>query len=308
MGMDTAQLASNLDESRSLDGLREVVRVLGQRIDMINGQGRCLVASNADTVYLTVSEHSLVNSILARGLLPTLPSTVTLLSSWMKGVPVDTLECLVSRVLRYVSSYPWGSNRAQANGSKSVYVNTMAKLTEVDLPRRTFAYGAAAMFIPGAVVHDGTFRQSEPLKVNRRAWRAQKAPPYSRNKVYTDKISDSLVVNLTPRILGWRKGEPYPMVLYDNRFLVKFDMSQVPKTVLALLERTPDAQICIAPHGPEQRPRISLHVDSHEEVLIDYRHDVLRMPEIKVPKHKIKSQAHRQRWVHMSLARTIQDI
>ncbi|EPT04114.1 hypothetical protein FOMPIDRAFT_1058416 [Fomitopsis schrenkii] len=222
VGMDTAQLASGLDEPRSVDSLREIVRQLGQRVDIINGQ---------------------VSSLLTRVLLPTLPSTVTLSSPWLKGIPAYTLEGLVSRVLRYVSSHPWGSTRAQAKGSRSTYTNTVAKLTEVVLPRRTFASGAAVMFIPGAVVREGAFRQSEPSEVNRRAWRAQKAPPYARDRLHTDKISDSLVVDLTPRLLEWREGEPYPTVLYDNRFLVEFVMSQVPQTVLATLKRGPGAHL-----------------------------------------------------------------
>lgn len=306
--MDTAQLASGLDEPRSVDSLREIVRQLGQRVDIINGQGPYLAVTYATAMYLTESEYPAVSSLLTRVLLPTLPSTVTLSSPWLKGIPAYTLEGLVSRVLRYVSSHPWGSTRAQAKGSRSTYTNTVAKLTEVVLPRRTFASGAAVMFIPGAVVREGAFRQSEPSEVNRRAWRAQKAPPYARDRLHTDKISDSLVVDLTPRLLEWREGEPYPTVLYDNRFLVEFVMSQVPQTVLATLKRGPGAHVCIAPHGPEQSPRISLRVGSHEAVLADHRRDVLRMPEANASRLKTKSQEARQSWIRMSLVRTIQEI
>ena len=42
-GKDTAQIASGLVDSRSLDRLREIVQALGQRIDMIDGQGQCPV-------------------------------------------------------------------------------------------------------------------------------------------------------------------------------------------------------------------------------------------------------------------------
>ena len=40
-GKDTAQIASSLSDSRSLDSLRAIVRALGQRLDMIDGQGQC---------------------------------------------------------------------------------------------------------------------------------------------------------------------------------------------------------------------------------------------------------------------------
>ena len=259
----------------------------------------------------SISNHpgrSAVDNILARALLPTLPSTALLLSSWLKETPADTLEGLVSRVLRYVSSHPWGSTRAQGKGSSSLYNTAMAKITDADLPRRTFASGAAVMFVPGAVVRDGSFRQSEPREVSRRAWRAQKAPPYSRERLHTDKISDSMVVDLTPRLLGWREEEPYPTVLYDNRFLVKFDMSRIPQKVLALLKRKPDAQICITYRLPEQSPSICLRVGSHEEVIADYRRDVLRMSETEGKGRKAISRTPRHSWVHMSLVRTIQAV
>lgn len=259
-------------------------------------------------VYLIKHECPAVDNVLARALLPTLPSTALLLSSWLKEIPPDTLEGLVSRLLRYVSSHPWGSTRAQAKGSRTTYSTAVAKMTEVDLPRRTFAAGAAVMFVPGAVGRDGSFRQSEPPVASRRAWRAQKAPPYSRVRLHTDKISGNMIVDITPRLLRWQEGEPYPTVLYDNRFLIKFDMSRVPRSVLALLQRKPDAQIRITYCLPEQSPRISLQVGSHEEIVADYRRDVVQTPKIKGQRSGAKSQTPRQSWVHMSLVRSIQAV
>ncbi|KAH9928218.1 PP-loop family-domain-containing protein [Fomitopsis serialis] len=219
-------LKGSFDSPQNRDDLREIVRLSGQHVDMVNGQ---------------------VDNILARCLLPTLPSTVTLPSAWLQNIPSDTLEGLMARVLRYVSCHPWGSRRARASGSSSAYQVIMNSVTQNGpevRPRSPFVPGASVLFRPGFVAQDGIFRQVDQQPENMRpAWRLQRTPPHEKNRSELDKKPKPLLVKIAPLLSQWRPKREDPILLYDHRFRLHFDMARIPPRVLSVLRDNSDAEI-----------------------------------------------------------------
>ncbi|KAH9832976.1 uncharacterized protein C8Q71DRAFT_713662 [Rhodofomes roseus] len=277
----SVHLSGDFMRLETRDELRECARLLRQRVEMHDTQGQC--------------DH--MDNILARCLMPTLPSTLVLPSQWLQGVPTETLDILVSRVLRYASRHPWGSIVAQASGSRASYQAIADNVTwDVSDTRRRSAFtrGGAVLFVPGFVDGDGTFRQGDNQPQDARpAWRLQAAPPMESN---------SLII--TSLLSQWRPGQENPAVLYDNRFLLRFNMGHIPRYILHSLSQ--DAVVQITHDGPEYSPQVVLLTPKFKIVVANYRRDVLGLDHKTSKKSKNPVPMPEQKWVHMELVRTLE--
>lgn len=210
-----------------------------------------LLAERAEQLDSQVTEQ------LQNCTLPSPPSTLLLSSPKLLAVDGPAVRfAMVLRVMRYVSFHPWGSTRADGDRRRAGIHRIMnhlwpAEPSVVSLER--FTAGAGVLWTPVLYSHNkGLKIRSESLSHleqpcgGQSAWLASRLPPFLKNPQEGAGSASRLSVDLTEQfILALATSRDVLQVLYDCRFLVRFDLTQIPKHVRDALNNAQDQPISI---------------------------------------------------------------
>ncbi|KAH7914005.1 PP-loop family-domain-containing protein [Hygrophoropsis aurantiaca] len=230
-----AQLQSTvMDISGGREQLRGAVKVLSSRVEDIDAQ---------------VTTH------LKKHTLPSPPGTFLLSTHNLSTITDQTVRsAMVLRILRYISFHPWGSVRADGNRRDSSLQSIIKNLWTRDpweTPLRPFTAGSGVLWSPAI------FNSERPLKVgaqyikhsshpgDRFAWLASRLPYVGVNKSGAGvQLPPNLDIDITTRLIpspqnGQLKNvtQRYLDVLYDCRYLVRFDLQRIPGNVVTALQQ-----------------------------------------------------------------------
>ena len=196
----------------------------------------------------------LASSQVSRIRLLSPPGTFILSTRSIQNITEPLLQrAVVLRILRYVSFHPWGSLRAQARRSKYSLDQIISRLWDPDLFRssktRSFVAGGGVLWSP--VVVDAKENGSNFLDIGGRikrprfdeslgdgliGWMATRQPP---SKPKQNDPKDDLKVRLSPILKtaleewdgGKGTGSAVTEVLWDCRFLLRFDLAKMPQSI-----------------------------------------------------------------------------
>lgn len=206
--------------------------------------------------------------------LPSPPSTLILSSHALPDVVDPTVRlAFVLRVMRYVSFHPWGSLRADGNRRRSSVQRIIDTLWQSD-GASPFTAGGGVLWQPVIFsakrrLRVGTQCLGRQLQPGERfAWMASRLPAVPYNMLDTAKLSSKLDVDITERLaIAISRGDYSLEVLFDCRFLVRFDLSQISETLVEALQKYQETgvKVRIKPHTKYYWPKVVLQKPSYPD-------------------------------------------
>lgn len=218
---------------------------------------------DANKIEIVVS----VDSALKRCNLPSPPGTYLLSSRGLAGVRDDmTRTGLVLRVMRYASFHPWGSVRADGNRRRTSLDQIKDKLWNPDpfaAGIKMFVAGGGILWTP-VVVRNNNIKTPDRIRQNgirageNFAWLASRQPPLNRERMKEIGIENPLQRDITGALAeGIAKGDEILEILWDCRFVVRFNFSRIPRDIVAAITSpSEDEKIVIHPQTRWYWPRV----------------------------------------------------
>ncbi|KAG2146892.1 PP-loop family-domain-containing protein [Suillus bovinus] len=203
--------------------------------------------------------------------LPSPPSTLILSSHALPAIVDPTVRlALVLRVMRYVSFHPWGSLRADGNRRRTSIQRIIDTLWQSDgAPPFTAGGGVLwqpAIFSAKKRLRVGTQCLGRRLQLGERfAWMASRLPAVPYNMLDTAILPSKLDIDVTERLASaTSRGDDFLEVLFDCRFLVRFDLSQIPEELVEALRKSQETgvNVRIKPHTKYYWPKVVLRKPS----------------------------------------------
>ncbi len=171
-------------------------------------------------------------------------------------------HAIVLRILRYISSHPWGSTRAQAGRRRERLQHIVQRVWDPDPASKTrarFEAGANVLWTPLRICQDGRLKHEQPRRGERFGWLASRAPPPRACK-------QDLDLDISAKMLPPRQGAK---VLYDNRFLITFRLEAVPSgdpIMASVIEGS--GRVMLIPGGRWLWPRVVWRRQGEDDVVI----------------------------------------
>lgn len=236
-----------------------------------------------------------VDSALKRCMLPSPTGTVLFTFRGLAQVNNDlTRRAMLIRVIRYVSFYPWGSLRADANRRRSSLSHIMFNLWRANpsvAGPSIFTAGGGVLWTPVTTVN-GYIRTPDRLHVSSIregevcGWLVSRQPPLSQAGMTARGITSPLRVKVTQQLVeaiqDWELSQdgqpPVVQVLYDCRFLVCFDIGNIPRPLVKQLIRN-ETDIFICPNTRWYWPKVMEERDEWANVL----HSEIDQDDLKPP-------------------------
>lgn len=225
--------------------------------------------------------------------------------------------------MRSVSFHPWGSLRADGNRRTSALQAIIPKLWSLDplAPGRPFVASGGVLWTPviirgGKVNTPDKFIREDGIVLTKDGdsvgWIASRQPPLHRDKYKAMGQRFPLDVDVTHELFkSQQEGDATYEMLYDCRFLVRFDCARIPKDLLASIKRG-DGRVLILPNTRWFWPKIMWRKRYMEDVLL---HSVVPDPvsfaRTEGPAHKpwVSQNAEiYSDWITIELARTLSAI
>lgn len=250
------------------DGLRNAVRLLGERVEMIDTQ---------------------VNNHLALSLV----------------TEPEVRVALVRRVLRYVSPRLWGSLQAEVCGDRERLdgiVRAVWGTLHAPSARRSKSSGANVLWVPGIVRQNGPFRIRNELSWNQQyAWLVRRAKPIADYKLARIGRANTLNRDVTDILLDGILRQGLCEVMYDARFLVTMDISAMPEDIAASITYK-TGRVFILPGQTWLNPRVVWRrTEKPDEELASIGWDLGRWKPVDVA-------SRRSKWIQMRCIRTLEAI
>jgi tRNA(Ile)-lysidine synthase len=215
--------------------------------------------------------------------MPSPPGTLLLSLRGLLPIHGDLVRtALVLRVMRYVSFYPWGSIRADGNRRKKMREQILDRLWSSN----PFKNGKGLFVAGGGVLWTPVLVKGTKIKTPERvakvgaergevvAWLASRQPPMHKSKMAELEIINPLRIDLTEMLkhtledMSDISNASTPEILYDCRFLVRFDIAKIPLWIYNDL-RNPEnpVRISIVPNTRWYWPEIILEKEDESQVL-----------------------------------------
>lgn len=236
-------------------------------------------------------------------------------------------SAMIMRIMRYVSPQPWGSIRADVNRRVSSIRRIVDMIWAPDphsADTRHRAVGSGVLWTPAIIHSNSTGKETiripkekiSDVKLgagDRFGWLASRQPPFDKNIGAIGDAPDPLIFNLTDRLCQLRnrlkeeRGNKQTArrtleILYDCRFLLRFDVTKMPPEIDMSLA-VDRSQILVEsrtrwylPHVVWQRPGGSIDLAA--------MNDVVQEPGgvLEMPKDKLSG------WITMDWIRTLNAI
>jgi len=221
-------------------------------------------------LYSKLTTRRIVTEHLRECILPSPPATLILSSSRLLAIHDATVRfAMILRIMRYISFHPWGSIRADGDrrmaGVHRISKHLWSSVTEATLLKK-FTAGGGVLWSPVLYYPDkclktviGPLRHSKQPEGTQFAWLASRIPPFFKNPQEGAGSASRLFIDLTNQFhIALTKSEPVLEVLYDCRFLIRFDLSRIPKHVQAVPNNGQPISITILPHTQYFWPKVAL--------------------------------------------------
>lgn len=235
-----------------------------------------LLADKAERLDSEVTEQ------LRNCVLPSPPGTLLLPSSKLFTVEDPEVRfAMVLRAMRYISFHPWGSTRADGDRRRASIHRIMNHLWPVEPPAispRKFTAGAGVLWTPVLYSHNKGFKAHFKLQRHlgqldsaQSAWLVSRLPPFFKNPHEGAGSASRLFVDLTKQfVLANAASRDALQVLYDCRFLVGFNLTQMPNLVRNALNSVRDQPISIKilPHTDYFWPKVVLQQGSSPDLVL----------------------------------------
>lgn len=225
---------------------------------------------------------STVTSHLTKCALPSPTGTLLLSSIKLRDITdPDVRFAFVLRAIRFVSFHPWGSLRADADRRKSSVHRIVRALWSSDLQPfqiKKFTAGGGVLWSPAI------FNPNKPLRVGNQCfhstlqpddhfcWLASRIPPFSKNPQQGAGSPIGLTIDLTNRLRAVMSSDAPAdplQILYDCRFLLRIDPSQMPTYVNSALQKhDKTASIKVLPFTQYYWPKVVLQRESHPDQIL----------------------------------------
>jgi hypothetical protein len=175
---------------------------------------------------------------------------------------------MILRVLRYISFHPWGSLSADANRRRKSLDQIINNVWRPDFSAtkiRMFVAGGGVLWTPVAMkgnriktpdkVFASGIRKDETF-----GWLASRQPPLRRETMQARGIANPLRIDITQRLAkalkDWQDGaSPIVQVLWDCRFLVRFNVGKIPTDLAGRLAHS-EGEITICPSTRWYWPKV----------------------------------------------------
>lgn len=242
--------------------LREVVKKVAKELEEVDATG--LSFCGFLTWYTNFDLSGSVDKFLSEHRRPTAPGTLM-----VSIPPLLELTCplvrqaLVLRILRYVSYEPWGSMRAEA-GRRQKSVRRLMQVLWDEQGIRTrknisFTVGSGVWWKPSFVtaghVLKTVVKDLDPKGI---MWFAHRHPSINHPDA---PVSDNLLKVMTQPLRAGReaweagKGPDALEVLFDRRFLIRFQLDKMPEDVISALHV--NGGIIIKKRSPWHLPEVN---------------------------------------------------
>ncbi|KAF9261433.1 adenine nucleotide alpha hydrolases-like protein [Marasmius fiardii PR-910] len=204
--------------------------------------------------------ESQVDSILSRCTLRSPPGTWMATCRGISFVRDEKLRrAIILRILRFISFHPWGSLTAQVKRRSTSLTQISDKIWNPDpLPIPDFCAGGGVQWSP-VVISGAHFRlvnrhssPSRPREDQSAGWIAFRQRPPTGG-------TDKLLVDITPILASHLKLGTGAVLeyLYDCRFLLKFDVTRIPREILRVIhEPESEEGLWLVPWGRWYWPRL----------------------------------------------------
>jgi tRNA(Ile)-lysidine synthase len=213
------------------------------------------------------------DSHLKEVLLPSPVGTLLLASQDLPRITDDAVRrTMILRILRYVSFHPWGSMRADGYRRRKCLSNVIHKLWHSH-PNTTgvtkFNSRAGVLWWPMYVQPSGEIVSVEEARPHHDqsnfGWLASRMPPFRYASSRPATQADTLTINVTRTLLDSTPSTP-ASVLYDCRFVVRFNLAKAPPDLARQLEN--GGKVLIAPHTKWYWPQVWLHRKEREDAVV----------------------------------------
>jgi tRNA(Ile)-lysidine synthase len=311
-----------------LEPLRAVAQSLSVRVDEIDRQGSNLLFSSRSP--RTILTH-LVDHHLKMGHIPSFPGTFLLSTSELGTIHDETVRsAMILRILRYVSSQPWGSLQADGGRKRHSIRQIVEKVWNPDPWKaglKQFTAGGGVLWCPVTVGNAGRikFRKGCYPNIPREttAWLASRLPPKTDTQPAASDPLHLDVTDLLAEKLAWSKeneGKVDVMqallkgqvqVLWDCRFLLHFLPSYMPKEIEASISGpSRGGKIVIAPFSRWYLPTVTwttTGLGTEEDVpLISVEAHESKEPALDCDSPcPMQSSGHSREWIHIGWARSL---
>ena len=217
--------------------------------------------------------------------MPSPPATLLLSSSRLLAIQNAKVRfAMILRVMRYISFHPWGSIRADGDrrraGVHRISKHLWSSDTEAALLKK-FTAGGGVLWSPVLYHPDKCLETVGPLHHSKQpestqfTWLASRIPPFFKNPQEGAGSASRLTIDLTNQFhVAHTKSEPVILeVLYDCRFLIRFDFSRIPKHVQAAPHNGQPISIKILPHTQYFWPKVVLQQGTDPEKVLAVLND-----------------------------------
>lgn len=173
-------------------------------------------------------------------------------------------QALVLRMLRYVSYEPWGSPRSEAGRRQGSVKRLMNVLWDAQSLRNrkniSFTVGSGVWWKPAFVTKKTLLLRTvvNEMPINDLMWYASRHPSI---KSPTAPVADTLRFVMTDKLragrVAWeeKSGPSTLELLYDRRFLIRFQLDKMPQELFDALKK--NGGVVIKPRSPWFLPEIN---------------------------------------------------
>jgi tRNA(Ile)-lysidine synthase len=227
---------------------------------------------------------------------------------------------MVLSILRYVSHHPWGSIRAEANRRRTSIQQIIQKIWDTHsspLSHRKFVAGGGVLWTP---VHVSIYGRLKTLDGTQKfafgpgkslAWLASRQPPLRKDKTLNMGIVDPLHLDLTD-MLPDKMADPHKAsvfsILYDCRFLLRFDLSSMPMTIVKSITGSQrEGQIIVRPHSKWYWPTVIWRRAGEEDAILGTDSDTQCERDWR-PKEVGQIERNASQWIQLEWIRSLKAI
>lgn len=170
---------------------------------------------------------------------------------------------MVIQALRFVSPRPWGSHTAEAFRKSAGLDRIVASLFDGSLDktskkRSAFSAGSHVLWTPVHIDPGGQLKRTKPIPGTdgwTEGWLASRSPPYR----YANGPSGA-DLDITSLILDNKSSATHVEALYDNRFILSFNLRAIPERILDRLRTPPNVhRLMVTAIGQYLLPCLAFH-------------------------------------------------
>ena len=244
--------------------LREAVKTVTKELEDVEATG--LSSSGFLTWYKQFDLSGSVDEFLENHRRPTAPGSIMISIPPLLEISSPIVrQALVLRILRYVSYEPWGSLRSQVGRRNKSVQRLMTVLWDAKGLRYrkniSFTVGSGVWWKPAFVTKGHVLKTVvNTLPINNLMWFAHRHPTIN-HPTAPPAVSDDLRILMTDQLRNGRKaweadeGPDTIEVLFDRRFLIRFQLDKMPQDIIEGLKS--NGGVVIKKRSPWHLPEVN---------------------------------------------------